>query len=135
MEPKAESVDELQALRAKGDELAQRGRTKDAIALYLEASQKFIAQRAHPRTVAACKEVLKIDPQCIKAHLMLVDAYDAMGWTKHSLYHLREVESFARHSGDDGAVQDVQKRVQALQEKGSPAVKVKPQSMEATLTC
>ena len=135
MEPKAEPVDEFQAVRARGEALSQNGRTKDAISLYLEASKKFAAQGSHPRTVAACKEVLKIDPQCIKAHMMLVDAYEAMGWTKHSLYHLREVESFARHSGDDGAVEDVKKRLQAIEAKGSPEVKVKPKSMEAMLTC
>ena len=120
-----ESTDGFEAMKAKGEALSQSGRIKEAMELYLEAGRRFSRQDAHPLAVAACKRVLQIDPLCTKAHLMLVDAYGAMGQTQESLHHLREVESFVRRSSDEGAVRDIQQRLRAAN----------PSTLEAMVPC
>ena len=74
-----------------------------AIGAFLDAARGYAQTGRSLAALEACEEVLRLDPDEIEAHLLLVEIYRARGWRELALDKVTRLLRIAELSGDESA--------------------------------
>ena len=106
------------ALHLKVAEIYQRrGKEKEAIGQYLQASDIFIREHSIPEAMAIYKQVLSLNPHLVEMNLKMGEIYTKMGMLEEAISQYRTVGKYYARWGRKEKIPEVAKILRDLESR------------------